>query len=169
MGAREWAAKARAVLLEMGIIGEDDTDGTFGNGDDSARAFEVEEDADEDDLPFDFGIIHAEPRAVFLPEAYSEPALCPQCRGQVDRELSALRWDEDGEPLEIDLRSARITCPKCGRQLKLDELTDDWGQKFYVSDAFVEFSDSRLPTEEWVKEFNQRMGVEHEVMEYGYT
>src|SRR6185436_3580451 len=171
MTASEWSAKVREVLVKMGVVefGDDSDPSNFGNGEHADSAFESGGVEEDEPGPFDFGFVHQYPGAVFLPEPYAETPMCPHCGSEVKADVAALRWDEDGNEREIDMRELRITCPKCARVMRLDDLKDDFGTKFYLSDRFVEFSDARMPREEWLKEFNARMGVEHDVLEYGYT
>jgi hypothetical protein len=171
ISAAEYRQRAKKILLEMGIIFDsgDDQLNQFGNGDNSASAFEGEEDF-EDDCPFEYAVIFAGPQFTLIPDGYVGGVVCPKCGADVTGEWSAATTDENAERRMDDLREEQVSCPKCKGVFRLEELRAEGDVvKFYMTDRYVLFEESRRPKEEWVKEFSLRTGQEHELVEYGWT
>jgi hypothetical protein len=180
--AAEYAKRGREVLRELGVtsdwVGER---GEFGNGPRSQKAFarveyddeDEEEDEDEEledeELPFDDGVIFQGPHFTLVSEEYVDGALCPGCGADVTKEWGEGVTNEKGESGMHDVRAARVNCPKCKGVWRLEECKSDVDAKFFVTDRYVCFYDARQPKAEFLAEFDRRMGCRHEVMEYGWT
>jgi hypothetical protein len=151
----------------MGIISEDtDGFGLFGNGDRSAEAFQTEPD---DEYPFDDGILFSGPHFTVVHLEYVDGIRCPKCNTGITGEWADAVMDSEGERGKHDLSEIRISCPKCDCVSRLDEVKADNDDKFYLTDRYVCFYDTRWPKPEWLAEFDKKMQCRHEVFEYGWT
>ena len=170
VSAAEYGDKAKAVLLETGVIFESDDapKGLFHNGDRATEPFQVKP-GDDEECGFDSATIFARPYFILAPDEYVDGVSCPKCDADVLEQWIAQVRDDDGKQIEHELRDVRISCPKCGVVCRLEEVRGETAAKFYMTDRYVSFWNCRAFKPEWVAEFDRQMGCRHEVFEYVWT
>jgi hypothetical protein len=165
--AAEYAGRAKAVLMETGIISEPDEDGIFYNGKRSTEAFQRE--PGDDEFGFELGQIFSGPHFTVAPDEYVDAVFCPRCEANITEQWASAIADEEGNRNEKDLREERVMCPKCGCGFRPDEVKGETVDKFYLTDRFVCFWNARWPKREWLADFDRRIECVHEVFEYSWT
>jgi hypothetical protein len=166
LSAAEYAARAKAVLMENEVISEPDEDGIFYIGKRSTEPFQRE--PDDDEFGFELGQIYSGYFTV-APDEYVDGVSCPRCEADMTGEWASAIADEEGYRNKKDLREVRVMCPKCGSGFRPDEVKGDALDRFYLTDRFVSFWNVRWPKREWLTDFDRRMECVHEVFEYGWT
>jgi predicted RNA-binding Zn-ribbon protein involved in translation (DUF1610 family) len=170
LSAAEYGKKAKAALLQMGVIFKaEDTpeEGIFHNGDKSRDPFQTE--PGDDEYGFESALIFSSLRFILGPDEYVDGVSCPKCNADIiERWIEEVR-DDDGKRVEHDSRDVRIACPNCGAVLRIDEVKGETVDKFYMTDRYVSFWNARPFKPEWVAEFDRQMGCRHETFDYGWT
>ena len=170
ISAAEYGQKAKATLLEMGVIfeAEDAPDGIFYNGDKSTEPFQRDPD-DDDECGFESAEIFSSPRFTLAPVEYVDGVFCPRCHTDIGEQWAPQMRDDDGKPVEHNSRDVRISCPECGAVRRIDEVKGETVDKFYMTDRYVCFWDAWPFKPEWVAAFDRQMGCHHEVFDYRWT
>jgi hypothetical protein len=97
--AAEYAKRAKEVLRELGVTSDwvRERPEQFDNGPRSGKAFarveyddeeeeEEDEELEDEELPFDYGVIFQWPHFTLVSEEYVDGALCPRCGADVTKE-----------------------------------------------------------------------------------
>lgn len=163
-----YAARARAVLIEMEVIDAEPMDFDpmfFPPGEASLAPFDNEVDWTSG---FESCGIYGNGRAALVPNDPAVDPCCPKCGVNV----SELYYEvvNDAAEFEPDKPEAdlRVRCPRCAEDYRLDQLVDDVG--IFLVNAYVAFDD--IPgalKREWLAAFDKSMRVSHRVIEYWYT
>ena len=171
LSASEYGKKAKAALLQMGVIfeAEDAPEGLFYNGEKSTEPFQIEPgdiEPGDDEYGFEMAGIFSSPHFILVPDEYVDGVSCPKCNADIIKQWISEVRDDDGKRIEHDSRDVRISCPNCGAVLRLDQVKGETVAKFYMTDRYVCFWDARPFKPEWVAEFDRQMGCHHETFDY---